>query len=189
MNALTYTGLNSRFFLNVIIPVLVFKTAFCIDAHAFLRAWLQITIISIPGLLINGAFIGLLSMILIQTEWTYAAAILFGMICTPIYPLMIVNLLREIGQQKQIIVLLEGESIVGVASVLIVFEILLGYIDLYIIEWYQFVFVILRLLGGGKFVRVSRRYRYNKFQFESIHAFRFSGLKVFPFQHRHIFLL
>lgn len=139
-----------RFVFFVIIPILVFKVGFCIDAHVFLRAWLQIALISIPGLLINAVFIGFLVMIIIQIKWSYATAVLFGTICTPIYPAEVVTLLKEIGLQKQIIALLEGESIVGIGVVIIVFEVIFGWEDLYVVYWYHFISVIVRFAGGGK---------------------------------------
>lgn len=115
-----------------------------------MKAWAQIGIISVPIVLINAVFVGILMKLIIGRKWNYSMGMLFGTACTPIYPAETVAMLKEITQSKSIIILLEGESLVGVGSAIIIFEITMGFVDNVILTWFQFILVFLRFaLGGG----------------------------------------
>lgn len=143
-------NLPPRYMLMSVLPLLMFKTAFCIDAHTFMRSWGQIFFLAIPGILINSFFTGMIMMVLLNHEdWTYAMGLMFGTICSSIYPIEIVSLLKEVGQAKHLSILLEGEGMIGDGSIIIMFEILLGVIEVQITSWYHVVMVFLRFALGG----------------------------------------
>ncbi|KAF2899253.1 hypothetical protein ILUMI_06916, partial [Ignelater luminosus] len=142
--------LPPRYMLMSCLPLLMFKSAFCIDAHTFMRSWGQIFFLAVPGILINAFFTGMIMMVLLNhDDWTYAMGLMFGTICSPIYPIEVVSLLKEIGQAKHLSILLEGEGMIGDGSVMIMFEILLGVIEEDITTWYHVVMVFSRFALGG----------------------------------------
>lgn len=115
-----------------------------------MKAWAQIAIISAPIVVINAVFVGMLMKLIIGRNWNYSMGILFGTACTPIYPAETVAMLKEITQSKSVIILLEGESLVGVGSAIIIFEITLGFVDNFIRTWFHFVMVFIRFSFGGE---------------------------------------
>lgn len=138
------------YILMAFIPIVIFKTAFCIDTHTFMHSWTQIFIIAVPGYLLNACITGLIMLVLLSNdEWTYAMGILFGTMCTPIYPIEIITMLKEFGQTKHLSILLESESIIGDSTTVIMFQILVGIIDHNIVTWYNVFMVFLRFAVGG----------------------------------------
>lgn len=146
--------LDSNMLLNSVLPLMVFKVAFCLDAHTFVRAWLQIVLVAIPGVLITAFIVGLVEMAILNLElhWTLLMGLIFGIVATPIYPFEVVKVLKEVEKSKHLSILLEGESMLGTGFCIVLFHIVLGAYRQNITDWYQFVFVFVRLCGGGKYI-------------------------------------
>lgn len=132
----------------IIVPILIFRISFNLDIHTFVRSWVQIFVLAGPGFILSSCFTGLLMMLLIP-EFSFAMAILFGCICTAIYPVEIIELLNEVGQFKPLTVLLQGESVIGDGTVLILFALAFGVIKGVLSTWYQICLVFLRFSIGG----------------------------------------
>ncbi|KAB0793968.1 hypothetical protein PPYR_13588 [Photinus pyralis] len=55
----------------LMVPFFLFKCAFSIDAHMFLRSWAQIAIVAVPGMIICGCATGLtMKLLLMREHWS-----------------------------------------------------------------------------------------------------------------------
>lgn len=153
-----YTGIvktHPRIIMAIVLPVLVFHIAFKLDAHCFIRAWLQIALLSVIGLLITTTFVGVIMTVIVNEQWTHAMAMLFGVICSPIYPIDVVSQLKDTTLSKHLVTLLEGEAMLGTGTAIVLFEITFGYINGVITTWYHLFIVLIRFVAGGKSILIN----------------------------------
>lgn len=152
----------------IFLPMILYSTSFCIDAHAFIKALPQIFIISIPGRpilalstkqiiqhvlvsILSMAATGLLMKEIIDSTWSYVEAMLFGIMFSSIYPLDVLRWLKESTiQTKYVITLLNGETVVSGALSFYIFRVLLLHYEKWVVRWYQFLTGFVRQLFMGK---------------------------------------
>ncbi|XP_067000052.2 sperm-specific sodium:proton exchanger [Anabrus simplex] len=123
-----FSNTKPKHILTAFLPALIFKTAFSMDAHTFLRSFPQIIIVAVPGFLISASCTGIIMKYLFDYKWSWEVAFLFGIIISTIYPYEVVALLRELGQSEHVSILLEGEALLTDGSAMVCFNILHGYI-------------------------------------------------------------
>lgn len=131
------------------LPTLVFSTSYSIDAHSFWRSFPQILLVGVPGALLTALIAAFMAYYLIEPTWTFPTAVLFGIICSPIYPMEVITRLKEMGKGKFISVLLQGEGLIGDVTVMIEFTAVFGYIAFALDNAAQISLLLLRYAGGG----------------------------------------
>ena len=108
----------------VFLPVLIFESAFTLDARMLRRNLLPVLILAVPGLLLSTTLIGLL------VSWAIgiplSAALLLGAILSATDPVAVVALFKKLGAPTRLTVLVEGESLFNDASAIVLSRILLG---------------------------------------------------------------
>jgi CPA1 family monovalent cation:H+ antiporter len=110
--------------LFVFLPVLLFESAFNLDARRLMKNALPVAMLAIPGLLISTALVGLGVSGLLGVA--LPVALLFGALISATDPVAVVALFREMGAPKRLGLLVEGESLFNDGTALVVFKILLG---------------------------------------------------------------
>lgn len=136
-------------FLLTFLPTLIFSTSYSVDSHSFWRSFLQILLVGVPGALLTALMAAFVAYYLIESSWNFPTAMLFGVVCSPIYPLEVVKQLKEMSKGKNISVLLLGEGLVGDVTVMIEFTAIFGYLAMALTEASQISIMLIRYAGGG----------------------------------------
>lgn len=135
--------------LFIFLPIIEFHTAYSVDAHSFVKSLPQVLLVSVPGTLLTSVMVAFMGYYLIESSWNFGTALLFGVVCSPVYPMEVVKQLKEISKGKYLAVLLMGEGVIGDASVMVTFTAVFGYLALSLTEASQVSLMILRFAGGG----------------------------------------
>lgn len=131
------------------LPVLVFSTSYGVDSHSFWKSFPQILLVGAVGTLLTSLMLAFMAYYLIEPSWNFPTAVLFGVVCSPIYPTEVVKQLKEMSRGKYISVLLLGEGLIGDATAMIEFTAVFGYLAMALTEASQMALLLLRFAGGG----------------------------------------
>ncbi|CAK1543599.1 unnamed protein product [Leptosia nina] len=135
--------------LTIFLPIILFFTSYSVDSHSFWRTFPQILLVGVAGVLLTALIAAFMAYYLIESSWNFATAALFGIVCSPIYPVEIVTQLKELTKGKNISVLLLGEGLIGDATVMIEFTAVFGYLALALTDASQMSIMLIRFAGGG----------------------------------------
>ncbi|XP_045505452.1 sodium/hydrogen exchanger 10-like isoform X2 [Colias croceus] len=135
--------------LTVFLPIIVFFTSYSVDSHSFWRSFPQIVMVGVFGVLLTALMAAFMAFYLIESSWNFSTALLFGIVCSPIYPVEIVTQLKELTKGKNISVLLLGEGLIGDVTVMIEFTAIFGYLAMALTDASQISLLLLRFAGGG----------------------------------------
>lgn len=135
--------------LMLFLPILIFRTSYNVDAHSFWRSFPQILLVGVPGALLTASMAAFMAYYLIEQTWPFSTALLFGIVCSPIYPLEVVKQLKSTAKGKYISVLLLGEGLLGDVTVMIEFTAVFGYIASALTEASEITLFLIRYAGGG----------------------------------------
>ena len=108
----------------VLLPTLIFESAFNLDARALRENLSPVLTLAIPGLLISTALIG--SIMALTTDLGWPVALLLGSILSATDPVAVISLFRQLGAPKRLTVLVEGESLFNDATAIVLSNILVG---------------------------------------------------------------
>ncbi len=116
--------LTPELVLYVLLPVLIFESAFNLNARQLLKNFAPILTLAVPALLVSTAIIGV-------GLWAIGGlallpALLFGALISATDPVAVVALFRELGVSQRLTVLVEGESLLNDATAIVIFKILLA---------------------------------------------------------------
>lgn len=131
------------------LPTIIFNTSYNVDAHSFWKSFPQIFIVAVPGALLTAVLVAFMAFYVIETSWNFPTSILFGVVCSPIYPVEVVQMLREMSRGKNMSVLLLGEGLIGDASTMICFTALYGILSTALSDASKIVLLLVRYAGGG----------------------------------------
>lgn len=116
--------LTPEIVLYVLLPVLLFESAFNLDARQLIKNLLPIAGLAVPALLVSTAVVGAGLHYAIGLRWE--AALLFGALISATDPVAVVALFKEMGAPKRLGILVEGESLFNDGTALVVFKLILG---------------------------------------------------------------
>ncbi|MGB5305869.1 MAG: sodium:proton antiporter [Gammaproteobacteria bacterium] len=126
------TGIRAGNFHDLIfyifLPILVFESAYNINARLLLDNLLPILILAVPVLLLSTVITGTLVYLGIghPTGFPWIAALLTGALLSATDPVAVVTLLRRMGVPERLAILMEGESLFNDATAIVIFGILLA---------------------------------------------------------------
>lgn len=135
--------------LILFLPILIFYTSYSVDSHSFWKSFPQIFLVGVPGAVLTALMVAFMAYNLIESSWNFPTAFLFGVICSPIYPMEVVKQLKEMSKGKYVSVLLLGEGLIGDATAMIEFTAVFGYLALALTSASQISLLLLRYAGGG----------------------------------------
>jgi len=118
----SWNNINADVLLFVLLPVLLFESAFTVDPHIIRHEALQIFCLAGPGVLFSAFGIGIFSKLLIPT-FSWKIAFLLGSLMSATDPVAVVALLKDMGVDKRLGTLIEGESLVNDGSAYVMFVI------------------------------------------------------------------
>ena len=103
---------ESSYLLQVIMPLMIFKYAFVIDAQTFFKFFNEISIMAFGGIVINILFISGLIIPFFE-DYHFCLILICGTIYASLCPMDLNNYLNDTAQSRDLIILLEGERILG----------------------------------------------------------------------------
>ena len=103
---LTAFSLSPEVVLFIFLPVLIFESAFNLNARALLKNLLPILTLAIPGLLMATAAVGFLMHFFLDLP--LGVSFLFGALISATDPVAVISLFKELGAPKRLTMLVEG---------------------------------------------------------------------------------
>ncbi|KAG5504407.1 hypothetical protein JKF63_04858 [Porcisia hertigi] len=108
----------------IFLPVLIFEGSYAINIHALRRIFPQILLLATVGVLINTALLALPVKGCFQA-WSWYAALLLGSLLSATDPVAVVALLKELGVDKSMTAMVDGEAVMNDGTAIILFSLLL----------------------------------------------------------------
>jgi CPA1 family monovalent cation:H+ antiporter len=124
LKPLTHFELTPEVIVFVFLPVLIFESAFNLNARALFKNLPPILTLAIPALLVSTAIVGSIVHLALKLPWD--VSLLFGALISATDPVAVISLFKEMGAPKRLTVLVEGESLFNDGTALVLFKILLG---------------------------------------------------------------
>jgi len=128
----TLTGLDSftrpevatEIILVILLPTLIFESAFNLDASRLRYNWRAIFTLAVPGTVLSTLLIGAIVGLLTPLPW--GVAILLGAVLSATDPISVIALFKKLGAPKDLTLLIEGESLFNDATAIILSKLLLA---------------------------------------------------------------
>ena len=126
------TGIRADSFHDLIffvfLPVLVFESAYSINARLLLKNLLPILFLAIPLMLLSTVISAALIYLGIghPSGFPWIAALLTGALLSATDPVAVVALLRQMGVSERLALLMEGESLFNDATAIVIFGVFLA---------------------------------------------------------------
>ena len=121
------TPLTAKFpeiILYVLLPPLIFESAYNIDLKALQRDLVPVTALAVVGLILSTIMVGW------GIHWGLAVALMpalvFGALISATDPVAVVALFKEVGAPKRLNLLVEGESLFNDGTAIVAFGALMG---------------------------------------------------------------
>jgi len=120
--------LSAELILFILLPPLLFEGSSAMHIDKLKSNWRTISLLAIPGVLINTLVIGLICWRFIWwgEEFGLLYGLLIGSILAATDPVSVLALVRSLGAPKRLAVLLEGESLFNDGTAIVLFNIILG---------------------------------------------------------------
>ncbi|MDP6099255.1 MAG: cation:proton antiporter, partial [Candidatus Thalassarchaeaceae archaeon] len=119
--------LSAELILFILLPPLLFEGSSAMHIDRLKSNWRTISLLAIPGVLINTLVIALICWRLIWwgEEHGFLYGLLIGSILAATDPVSVLALVRNLGAPKRLSVLLEGESLFNDGTAIVLFNIIL----------------------------------------------------------------
>ncbi|MDP7312280.1 MAG: cation:proton antiporter [Candidatus Thalassarchaeaceae archaeon] len=119
--------LSAELILFILLPPLLFEGSSAMHIDRLKSNWRTISLLAIPGVLINTLVIALICWRLIWwgEEHGFLYGLLIGSILAATDPVCVLALVSNLGAQKRLSVLLEGESLFNDGTAIVLFNIIL----------------------------------------------------------------
>jgi NhaP-type Na+/H+ or K+/H+ antiporter len=108
----------------IFLPVLIFEGSYGINIHALKRVFVQVLLLATVGLLINTALLAV-PIKLCFGAWSWYTALLLGSLLSATDPVAVVALLKELGVDKCMTAMVDGESVMNDGTAIILFSLFL----------------------------------------------------------------
>ena len=125
----TYFGLLSsvdpELLFHIFLPILIFEGSYGMKVHAFREVVWQTIILAGPGVAINTILMAIPFKYLLYPEWNWFLVLLVSSLLSATDPVAVVALLKDLGVDKRITALVDGESIMNDGTAIICFTLFL----------------------------------------------------------------
>ncbi|WP_136809307.1 cation:proton antiporter [Desulfosediminicola flagellatus] len=121
-------AIDPHLIMFLFLPTLIFESAFAMEGHLFRRAFTQIAILAVPGLILCTLLTAFLIKAFFPWDWSWPAALLFGALISATDPVAVVALLKELSSRKRLETLIEGESLLNDGTAIVFFALFYGFV-------------------------------------------------------------
>ena len=138
----------------VFLPGLLFDAAFNLDAAEFWRSRLAVTSLAVPGVVVAIALTGflitaVLQLLNLEQSFTLEYGLLFGALVAATDPIAVVALFKTLRVPVRLSVLVEGESLLNDGTAIVLFTLLLAYIDRSATSPASLIVQFISIVAGG----------------------------------------
>jgi CPA1 family monovalent cation:H+ antiporter len=134
--------------LTILVPPLIFEAAFHIKFSELRQSLSGILAFAIPGVLLTMLMVG--GFVSWRTALPFETALVFGALIAATDPVAVVALFRTMGVPKQLLVMLEGESLFNDGTAIVVFNLMLAIVvDNQTFNGVDFLGKFVLVAGGG----------------------------------------
>ena len=116
--------LEPHLILVTFLPGLLFEAAYHLNFQELRQNLKAIILLAVPGVLISMVIIGLVLNQLLHLP--LAEALLFGVLISATDPIAVIAIFKELGVERRLNVLVEGESLFNDGAAIVIFSILVG---------------------------------------------------------------
>lgn len=143
-------SVSHDFIFFVLMPTLVFESAYGLDAWQLKRNWLPILTLAFPGILLSTFFIA--AFLKAFGVLAFLPALLLGAVLSAIDHVSVSSLFKQLGAPKRLIILVEGESLFSDVSLIVLAYVLLDVVKADYVTGQTAIYGVLTffkvLLGG-----------------------------------------
>lgn len=139
--------LTPELILTLLLPPLVFESAFHINLRRLRQNMSTIAILAIPGVIINMLIVG--AIMSFGGGMALSVALVFGALIAATDPVSVVAIFRRLGAPKQLEILLEGESLFNDGTAIVIFGLALDIVDASSFDLLGSLFNFIEVAGGG----------------------------------------
>ena len=122
--ALTGLNLSHESILFLFLPPLIFESALTLNARLLLRNITPVLVLATAGLLMATGIVSAAMAWLTPLSWQ--ESLLFGALISATDPVAVIALFKELGVPKQLVVLVEGESLFNDATAIVTFNLVMA---------------------------------------------------------------
>ncbi len=152
-------SLTQEVLFAIFLPGLIFEAAIHLDSRAMLRDIWSIAALVIPGVIVSTivsaamlVYIGQLFPQIPSINWPIA--LLFGAAVAATDPVAVVSILKEFGAPKRLRLLLESESLLNDGTGIVIFSLVLAFIDHHLGSVITIGMEFVRVAGLGALVGI-----------------------------------
>jgi NhaP-type Na+/H+ or K+/H+ antiporter len=144
-------NIDPHLLLLVFLPTIGFSAGINQEPHLLRKNWGQILILAGPGVIIKCGLIAICAMYFFPYGWSWSKSLLFGAMLSATDPVAVVAVLHEVGADKKLSSVIDGESLVNDGSALVIFLVLQQFVQGNSLDVGEIValFCRLALLGGA----------------------------------------
>ncbi|XP_043921995.1 sodium/hydrogen exchanger 10 [Protopterus annectens] len=117
------TNISPVLLMHIFTPVLVFRTAFQMEKHAFLKSFSQGILLAVPGLLINCLLTAFLAVKVYPYNWDWYTGMLFGAILSSTDSTVTTDLLKNLGTSRALTQIVSSEPLFNDGTSVVLFEV------------------------------------------------------------------
>jgi monovalent cation:H+ antiporter, CPA1 family len=139
---------------GVFLPGLLFEAAFHIEASVFRRLWIAIAALAIPGVIVAMVITSLILVAALRgfglvPDLAWGTAFIFSALIAATDPVAVTALFRELSAPRDLIVLIEGESLFNDGTAIVFLSLVLAYVGGTPGTGAGLVVDFVRIAGGG----------------------------------------
>lgn len=123
-NALPPVSMTPELVLMIFLPPLLFEASWNLDIRALRRDWLAITVLATVGVIV--CMLGVAAILHFVGGMNPRTAMLFGAMVSATDPVSVIALFRQMGIDKRLTMLLEGESLFNDGTAVVLFQLVLA---------------------------------------------------------------
>ncbi len=111
--------------LEIFLPALLFEASWNMDINALRRDWLPISVLATVGVIV--CMLAVASILHFAGGMNMQTALLFGAMVSATDPVSVIALFRQMGIDKRLTMILEGESLFNDGTAVVLFQMMLAF--------------------------------------------------------------
>jgi NhaP-type Na+/H+ or K+/H+ antiporter len=146
-----WMNIDPHLLLLIFVPTIGVSAGINQEPHLLRKNWGQILILAGPGVVIKCGLIAVCAMYFFPYGWSWSESLLFGAMLSATDPVAVVAVLHEVGADKKLSSVIDGESLVNDGSALVIFLVLQQFVQGNSLDAGEIIalFCRLALLGGA----------------------------------------